>query len=373
MDITRYDAFWSYAHADDERQRGRVLALADDLLDEFFVSTGDELNLFRDRHSIEWGDVWKERIDDALGEAPFFIAVITPRFMRSEECRRELLRFNGSTSDGKVNKLILPLLYIPVPGLSADSDDEVIALIARTQYVDLTDIRLRDPNDPIVLSAMNKLALRIHELRREVSGDKIVAQARAEAQPQDDLEQTLGEIESRLDQWMDSVEFDKVAGSRWRAVRDARVSRAQRLSGTRGQRGAIRSVFVKLGDELWPIANDRLEKAKKYSRLTIELDPFVTSAIRQVKDRPIFMPLLDNLRDGIEEAYLNMEPPDPNNSGFDLPSDILQYSQKLAEADQKLSSCSLYVTEGNDIVMDWRRGLVSLPDEASDSGPDEID
>jgi hypothetical protein len=366
METAQYDAFWSYAHADDERQRGRVLGLADDLLDEFFVSTGDELNLFRDRHSLEWGDLWRERIDKALGEAPFFIAVITPRFMRSEECRRELLRFNGATSDGKANKLILPLLYIPVPGMSPDSDDEVLALIARTQYVDLTDIRLRDPSDPVVLRALNNLALRIHELRKEVSGEKVAAQTRAEDRPQDDLEETLGEIESRLDQWMDSVEFDKVAGSRWRAVRDERVGRAQRLSGMRGQRGAVRSVFVKLGDELWPIANDRLEKAKKYSRLTIELDPFVTSAIRQVNDRPIFLPLLDSLRDGIEEAYLNMEPPDPDNSGFGLPTDILQYSQRLIDADQALSACSMYVTEGNGIVMQWRRGLGLITGEETE-------
>lgn len=73
-----YDSFWSYAHDDDSRSYGRVLKLAEAISNEFALTTGDELNMFLDRKSIRWGDAWRSRIDDAVGEAPFFIALITP-------------------------------------------------------------------------------------------------------------------------------------------------------------------------------------------------------------------------------------------------------------------------------------------------------
>jgi hypothetical protein len=54
-----------------------LLALAEAIENEFAVITGDDLQLFLDRNSLEWGDLWRERISEALGEAPFFIAVVT--------------------------------------------------------------------------------------------------------------------------------------------------------------------------------------------------------------------------------------------------------------------------------------------------------
>jgi hypothetical protein len=364
MDSSTYQAFWSYAHSDNERQQGRVLSLADALLDEFAVSTGDDLEMFRDRKSLQWGDIWRDRIDAALGQVPFFVAVITPKFVRSEECRRELLAFNGATADGARNKLILPILYIPVEGLTEDSDDEVLALIARTQYFDFTHLRLRGADDPDVLQAVNQLALRLRDLGNEVSTDKVANEFRTETESADDLQTTLEFIGERLEAWMDGVEFDKVAGSQFRSIRDQRMARAARLSDMSGQKGAIRSVFVKLGQELLPIAEDRLEKAKNYSRLTIELDPFVTSAIRQVNERPIFSPLLDPLRDGVEEAYLNMEPPNPDQDGYHIPFETFKYSQGLAEAARVISDSYIYVKDGNEIVMQWRERLSEVKADA---------
>lgn len=357
MESLRPEAFWSYVHADNDRQHGRVLALAEALTDEFSVSTGDDLELFTDRGSLKWGDVWRDRIDSALGQAPFFIAIVTPKFVRSEECRRELLAFNGATSDGARNKLLLPILYIPVEGLKEDSDDEVLALIARTQYFDFTKLRLKSPADPDVLQAVNDLALRLRDLRDEVAGAKSAEEAKTEDETHDDLQATLEYIAQRLEPWMEAVEFDKVSGSQFRSFRDERMARANRLASTRGQQGAIRSVFQKLGQELLPIAEGRLEKAKTYARLTIELDPFVTSAIRQVKERPIFAPLLDDLRDGVEEAYLNMEPEDPMLDGYALPEHILKYSQRLADTNRVLNDSFIYVTDGNEIVLQWRDRL----------------
>jgi hypothetical protein len=132
----------------------------------------------------------------------------------------------------------------------------------------------------------------------------------------------------------------------------------------RGQRGVIRSVFVMLGAELWPLAEARLETAKTYSRLTIELGPYVTSALREVQERPLFPPLLDHLRDGVEEAFLNMEPPAPEKIAYGLPSKILQFSQELRDGDQAVETSFLYFNKGNKLVLQRRKRFEKLSDAA---------
>src|SRR5215212_7266073 len=65
-----------------------------------------------------------------------------------------------------------------------------------------------------------------------------------------------------------------------------------RTSGHRG--GPVLATYKRLGLELLPLAVDRLDKAKKYSRLTIDLDPLVASAIRFVSEHPEFASILDS-------------------------------------------------------------------------------
>jgi hypothetical protein len=84
--------FWSYVRQDDEGDHGRILALANDLREQYRMQTAEELELFVDRESIEWGEAWKERIDTAIAGTTFFIPIITPSYLRSPECRRELLK-----------------------------------------------------------------------------------------------------------------------------------------------------------------------------------------------------------------------------------------------------------------------------------------
>jgi hypothetical protein len=53
------NGFWSYVQADDEAERGRIALLAQDLRAEFEMLTGESIELFLDRDSIEWGDAWR--------------------------------------------------------------------------------------------------------------------------------------------------------------------------------------------------------------------------------------------------------------------------------------------------------------------------
>jgi len=360
MEPSGYDAFWSYTHEDNERSGNRVLNLAAALKNEFALCTADELGLFIDRRNLEWGDAWRERVDSAVADVPFFIPIITPKYVRSQECRREFIAFSSSAKSRGLDKLLLPILYIPVPGLDENSDDELLALIARTQYVDWTALRLLAPEDPRVLQGLNDLALKLMSLVASVVVLAKEEETKTPAENDTDLAEVVEAIANRLEPWMESVDFDKIAGATWRATLDERLARVRRLQRSTSGNSAIFSTFVQLGTDLLPIALDRLAKAKNYSRLTIELDPLVNTAIRLIRLHREGSSELDSLRDGINEAYLNIEPIDPDDSGFSLPEGLVDMNKHLRQTNDALSDSSAFVQEGNAIVLGWREKLIDL-------------
>lgn len=159
--------FWSYVHADDDSEAGRIVALSRHLQEEYALLTGDRLELFVDR-DLAWGDEWRSRIDEALAGVTFFIPVVTPRFFQSEECRRELLSFEGRARAVGLGELLLPILYSDVVGLSDDAEDEAVRAVARIQWVDWRDLRLEDPGSPAYRKGVNGLAKRLKQIAEAV-------------------------------------------------------------------------------------------------------------------------------------------------------------------------------------------------------------
>jgi hypothetical protein len=360
MDSQRVDVFWSYTHDDDDRSGGRVTGVAEALKNEFSLVTGDELEVFRDRSSLKWGDAWRERIEAAVGEAPFFIPIITPKFLRSQECRRELIQFSGLAKSRGFNGLLLPILYIDVPGMAEDAEDEVLALIARTQYFNWTAFRLLAPDDPQVLQAVNDLALRIRELRGQITESVLVRESATDEDEVNALKTVIAEIDVRLEKWREAVDFDRIAGANWQTYLKERLARVRRLRDSRAAESAVFSTYVQLGKDLLPIAQDRLVKAQAYARLSIELDPLIDRAIGLVDNHRELSPWLNALRDGVNEAYLNIEFVPGDESGFQIPAALVDANKHLAEAVQAVKSCHVFVSEGNDLVVAWREKLREL-------------
>jgi hypothetical protein len=360
MQTAKFDAFWSYAHDDDTKSGGRVIAVAEALQNEFSLVTGDDLEMFLDRKSLKWGDAWRSRIESAIGEVPFFIPIVTPKFLKSEECRREFVKFSGEAKSRGFEALLLPILYIPVPGLKEDSDDQVMALIARTQYFDWTPFRLLGPDDPRVLQALNELALRINELKQEAVTNSLELEVASTGNENAELNIALAEITERFPEWMEAVEFDRIAGLNWSTYRNERVSRANRLEANRAAPGEVLSTLMRLGRELLPIAHDRLEKAITYSRLSIELDPLVVTAIRLIGNHRDQSSRLNALRDGVNEAMLNIEPAEGTAIDWGLDESITRQNKHLEEADNAVQASRSYVIEGNEIVTSWRDKLREL-------------
>lgn len=153
--------FWSYVHADDACDGGRVLALSRKLRDEYQLQTGDEIDIFVDRESLEWGAEWNQRISSAIEGTTFFIPVITPRYFRSQECRRELLKFAREADRLGLKQLLMPVYWVSVVELENEpqlSSDEAISLVARFQWEDLREARLEDETSSSFRKAVARLA-----------------------------------------------------------------------------------------------------------------------------------------------------------------------------------------------------------------------
>lgn len=141
--------FWSYVVDDDAADQGRIKQLAEDVRAEYEAATGEPVSLFLDATNLEWGDDWRQRIDEALESAAFFIPVITPRFFQSKECRRELRRFLERAELLGVKELLLPIYYRTVKALEGEfpeshPDPELLRAIRDTQRIDWRELRFKD-------------------------------------------------------------------------------------------------------------------------------------------------------------------------------------------------------------------------------------
>lgn len=163
--VNRVGTFWSYVHRDDHD--GRLSQLARDLVTEYEMITGDQLDLFVDKDGIEWGDRWRVTIDDNIAERMSFIAVLSPRFFRSPECRRELTSFiEGATNLG-LRELLLPLYYVECASIEdKDPADDLAKKVKEFQYEDWRDLRLADSSSEPYRRGVNKLASRLAKINQ---------------------------------------------------------------------------------------------------------------------------------------------------------------------------------------------------------------
>src|SRR5437868_12324058 len=86
--------FWSYARQDDELSDGRLTRLRVLLAQELQQQYGRErVQLFQDMNAIAHGSDWESEIHKALDQSTFFIPILTPNFIQSEWCCREVALF----------------------------------------------------------------------------------------------------------------------------------------------------------------------------------------------------------------------------------------------------------------------------------------
>ncbi|WP_405831891.1 toll/interleukin-1 receptor domain-containing protein [Streptomyces sp. NBC_01176] len=280
--------FWSYTHRDDHLDGGRIVRLSERIASAFEMITGEPLEIFLDKRSIEWGDAWRARLDSALTGTTFLIPVVTPKFLKSQECRREVIKFAGHAASLGLDELLLPIHYVNVPqltqGVDGEPTDEIVELISRRQWVDWRDLRLEDEDSPVYRQAVHKLALKIADVLETAPPARpveVTQQDEATEEPPGFIE-VMAQAEAALPTWLQIVEkFGLViaeigAESSW-ATEEMNNSDA-RGGGFAGRMRVAEQLSVRLSE---PVENVDALGSEYWSTLS-SIDPGIIGFIRHV-------------------------------------------------------------------------------------------
>jgi hypothetical protein len=287
--------FWSYTHDDDAAGDNAIIRLARNVIAEFGVLTGESLELFVDRDSLEWGAAWEERLERALVGATFFIPIITPRYFQSQACRKELLKFRAEAHRSGLEQLLLPVYWVAVRELDADGTptDDAIALVAARQWEDLRGVRLVDESSAEYRTAVNRLATRLADITEQLT---VTAAGGASASPlpgvngETDEENEPGLVEilaageeaaPRLSEILDAMsEQISLIGSLMERATEEMARADARGAGFAGRLTATERLARSLSEPSDTIA----ELGSEYAGVLVTLDPAVLTLLDAARE-----------------------------------------------------------------------------------------
>ncbi|QOT15752.1 toll/interleukin-1 receptor domain-containing protein [Paenarthrobacter sp. YJN-5] len=182
---SKIEGFLSYAHESDS-----FLDLAEplhrDLVRVIKLRSNRDIEIFRDRAAIKWGDRWKATIDNGLTNASVLFVIATTHYLASNNCRDEFLDFlnaaRSSTMSG-ARRLILPIMPMAASTVfTVDSEDEIAKEIAEIQFELIEDAVVAGEGSPEWKRALIKLADRFIEVVALAESQAAAAAAQAEAE-----------------------------------------------------------------------------------------------------------------------------------------------------------------------------------------------
>ena len=323
--------------------------------------------MFLDRRDIQWGEEWRRRINDALAGTAFFVPVITPRYFGSQECRRELLTFTAHAESLGVSELVLPLLYVKVAALEAEdaetSGDEAVALVARTQYVDWTTLRLEDERAAAYRSAVNDLAVRLVAINEELSG-RAVPELRKQVNEDDEppgFVEIMAETEAALPRWQGTIEsFEPVLAEINEATVEATAHMERSEAQGKGFAGKLVAVRT-LANRLEAPAARVLELGTTYSSELASVDAGVLTLIRRgsesavsEEDRNALCSLFEAIR---KYAQVSEQATEAMRGYLTSLQETMALSRALRPALQQISDGVRRVADAQAIVEEWVRQI----------------
>jgi hypothetical protein len=346
--------------------------------------TGDDLEIFVDRAGIKWGDEWRARIEAALQQTTFFIPVVTPRFLKSEECRRELISFSGAARSLGVEDLLMPLLYVPVD-IDEDSPDEVIRLIARTQYEDWRALRFADVGSAEHRLGVNRLALRLVEIDERVatqptlSGISLLTPAGAEKpaagasivdEPATvaDLEapgliDLLAEFENLSPIWIETINQFPAVMAEVGSLTEAATERL--AQGDREGKGFAFRVLVAhdLAAQLQEPAAQLEALSTDYASQLIDIDPGVQALIRLALEADETNPDHQQAARELSASILDLVEKSRATSValtefIAILSDSARSSRELRPVMNRMQTALRAVVDGQLVIEQWERLLI---------------
>jgi cellulose biosynthesis protein BcsQ len=167
----------SYAHWDNDDASGQYVTKFRQLLaDAMRTVTGEEFTIWWDKE-IPWGETWQECIDGHLDEVAFLLAIVTPSYLKSPQCRHELSRF--IEREGKLGRkgLVLPVYLVEDSRIeSAQKNetnlqkDELALYVSARQWTDWRSFHAKSLKSALVRRKVAELAADLlHHLQQGVA------------------------------------------------------------------------------------------------------------------------------------------------------------------------------------------------------------
>jgi hypothetical protein len=155
-------AFISYTREKD--QYGVVSAFRERLLNELRLRK-KSAEIFLDQAVIASGASFPQSIRDALASANVLIVLLSPAWMESEWCRKELEDFVDIKSGAGKFPYVLPLLWVKT-NLSEYPNDKIADFLAPLQYRDWRNLRKKKWESEELRDELDSLADALFELAR---------------------------------------------------------------------------------------------------------------------------------------------------------------------------------------------------------------
>jgi hypothetical protein len=175
------DVFISYAHIDDqpmlEGQRGWISQFHRSLEVRMAQLLGQELKIWRDP-KLQGSDLFDEALVRQFSDSKVLVSVLTPRYVRSEWCRRELEEFmrvaGGQGAITAENKSrIFKVVKTPVAAQEIPpSLAELFSRLLGFEFYELDSEtgRLREYDETFGVVARQRFFERIYDLAHEICG-----------------------------------------------------------------------------------------------------------------------------------------------------------------------------------------------------------
>lgn len=196
-DLPELVGFFSYSREDDAGSRGGLSALRDIIQLELSAQLGrsqSDFRIWQDKAAISLGTLWEKQIEQGIKQSVFFIPIVTPRALRSQNCGLEFQSFLAREKELGRDDLVFPILYIPVPALEDEKawrQDPVLNIVGTRQYLDWRELRHHDPSSTEVRQRIERYCRNISSAlhKQWVSLEERRQREETEARQRDEEEQ----------------------------------------------------------------------------------------------------------------------------------------------------------------------------------------
>ena len=174
--------FWSYTTTDDRSSGGHLSQLRVRSAQALQLLAGRQpVDIFQDANAIPKGSEWEDEIRRALDRSSFMIPIVTPGFLASEWCCREVLLFREREKALGRSDLIFPLVYIKADDIDPDHKDEcfdrsVFELLNKRQRIEFHDLRFYEVDRYEVKVRIGQLADSVRAALRRPPSARPVAE-----------------------------------------------------------------------------------------------------------------------------------------------------------------------------------------------------